>query len=126
MRGGDRCGRPPPIAARAADGHSLSTLQPGAFGVEPDRAPRTSWTDATSPDLDAFFCALGEAVNGPGGYFGWNPAALEDCLHGKWGAATPFRLVQNDAAVARRHPGEEGLTTVIGRLTAKDVDMVLE
>ena len=27
-------------------------------------------------DLQGFFCALGEAVNGPGGYFGWGLDAL--------------------------------------------------
>ncbi|MFG2137617.1 barstar family protein [Streptomyces sp. NPDC048650] len=43
-------------------------------------------------DEDSFYCALGEAVNGPGGYFGWNLDALDDCLRGRWGAASPFAL----------------------------------
>lgn len=43
-------------------------------------------------DEESFYCALGEAVNGPGGYFGWNLDALDDCLRGGWGAATPFTL----------------------------------
>ncbi|MFC3988668.1 barstar family protein [Actinoplanes siamensis] len=43
-------------------------------------------------DLNGFYCALGEAVNGPGGYFGWNLDALIDCLRGGWGARRPFRL----------------------------------
>jgi RNAse (barnase) inhibitor barstar len=55
-------------------------------------------------DLAGFYCAIGEAVNGPGGYFGWNPDALHDCLRGGWGAAQPFRLIWHDAAVARAHP----------------------
>jgi hypothetical protein len=54
-------------------------------------------------DLEGFFCAIGEAVNGPGGYFGWNADALNDCARGRWGAAPPFRLVWHDSAVARRH-----------------------
>jgi hypothetical protein len=29
-------------------------------------------------DEDSFYCAIGEAVNGPGGYFGWNLDALDD------------------------------------------------
>ncbi|MFD9633076.1 barstar family protein [Streptomyces violascens] len=29
---------------------------------------------------DGCYCALGEAVNGPGGYFGSNLDALADCL----------------------------------------------
>jgi hypothetical protein len=187
------------IAARAADGHELSTLQPGVFadvvavraseagpelldvdlddgvwepiptqardlwagwmegrpaefgtwvplsaamrhewlrlaladhryGAAPDRPAggvhRLAGRHVT--DLNAFFCAMGEAVNGPGGYFGWNPAALEDCLHGKWGATTPFRLLWSDAEVARQHLGEDDFTRVVGWLTEKRVDVVLE
>lgn len=43
-------------------------------------------------DEDSFYCALGEAVNGPGGCFGWNLDALADCLRGGWGARPPFTL----------------------------------
>ncbi|MER7053979.1 MULTISPECIES: barstar family protein [unclassified Streptomyces] len=43
-------------------------------------------------DRDTFYCAIGEAVNGPGGYFGWNLDALDDCLRGGWGATTPFTV----------------------------------
>ncbi|WP_196445501.1 barstar family protein [Planomonospora sp. ID67723] len=49
------------------------------------------------------YCALGEAINGPGGYFGWNLAALDDCLRGRWGARPPFRLIRRHAEGARRH-----------------------
>ncbi|MGW0823377.1 barstar family protein [Streptomyces sp. NPDC002845] len=52
-------------------------------------------------DEPGFFCAIGEAVNGPGGYFGRNYPALDDCLSGRWGAAWPFTLVWHDAEVAR-------------------------
>ncbi|HWS35479.1 MAG TPA: barstar family protein [Actinoplanes sp.] len=54
-------------------------------------------------DVEGFFCAIGEAVNGPGGYFGWNLGALHDCANGGWGAAPAFRLVWHDSAVAREH-----------------------
>ncbi|MFF5258564.1 barstar family protein [Actinomadura viridis] len=54
-------------------------------------------------DVEGFYCAIGEAVNGPGGYFGWNLDAFADCLRGKWGVRTPFRLVWHDSAVAREH-----------------------
>jgi barstar (barnase inhibitor) len=33
-------------------------------------------------DVDGFYCAVGEAINGPGGYFGWNTGAVDDCLRG--------------------------------------------
>ncbi|MFF7642110.1 barstar family protein [Streptomyces canus] len=56
-------------------------------------------------DLPGFFCAVGEAVNGPGGYFGWGLDALNDCLRGHWSAAPPLRLVWHDSEIARRHLG---------------------
>ncbi|WP_257041752.1 barstar family protein [Streptomyces sp. TLI_55] len=43
-------------------------------------------------DINGFYCALGEAINGPGGYFGWNLAAVDDCLRGGFGAKPPFTL----------------------------------
>nr|BFE72103.1 hypothetical protein GCM10020092_054040 [Actinoplanes digitatis] len=54
-------------------------------------------------DIEGFYCAIGEAINGPGGYFGWNLDALDDCLAGRFGAVAPFRLVWHDSAVAREH-----------------------
>ncbi|GIG56404.1 hypothetical protein Lfu02_07760 [Longispora fulva] len=51
-------------------------------------------------DVEGFYCAIGEAVNGPGGYFGWNLDAFHDCLRGRFGARAPFRLVWRDSAVA--------------------------
>ncbi|MEH0841254.1 barstar family protein [Micromonospora sp. CPCC 205711] len=53
-------------------------------------------------DIEGFYCAIGEAINGPGGYFGWNLDALDDCLRGRFGARAPFRLVWHDSAVARQ------------------------
>ena len=57
-------------------------------------------------DRDTFYCAIGEAVNGPGGYFGWNLDALDDCLFGGWGAATPFTLHWDFSAEARERLSE--------------------
>ncbi|MFD0746605.1 barstar family protein [Phytohabitans flavus] len=54
-------------------------------------------------DIEGFYCAIGEAINGPGGYFGWNLDAFGDCLAGRFGARVPFRLVWHDSAVAREH-----------------------
>ncbi|MFF1510359.1 barstar family protein [Streptomyces sp. NPDC058326] len=56
-------------------------------------------------DKDSFFCAIGEAVNGPGGYFGWNLDALDDCLTGGWGASTPFTLYWDASAESRARLG---------------------
>ncbi|MBD3920226.1 barstar family protein [Paenibacillus sp. PR3] len=43
-------------------------------------------------DHSSFYCALGEAINGPGGYFGFNISSLIDCLRGGFGAVTPFTI----------------------------------
>ncbi|MEV0632124.1 barstar family protein [Nonomuraea wenchangensis] len=53
-------------------------------------------------DEAAFFLAIGEAINGPGGYFGWNLSALDDCLWGRFGARTPFTLIWSNSQVARK------------------------
>ena len=58
-------------------------------------------------DVEGFYCAIGEAINGPGGYFGLNGDALHDCLRGGYGARTPFRLVWPDAEVARTQIGDD-------------------
>ncbi|MFF2844869.1 barstar family protein [Streptomyces sp. NPDC058001] len=52
-------------------------------------------------DEKGFYCALGEAMNGPGGYFGGTSGGLFDCLRGGFGATSPFTLVWHDAEVAR-------------------------
>jgi RNAse (barnase) inhibitor barstar len=57
-------------------------------------------------DEDTFYCAIGEAINGPGGYFGWNLDALDDCLFGGWGATTPFTLHWDSSAETRARLAE--------------------
>jgi hypothetical protein len=86
-------------------------------------------------NIEGFYCAIGEAINGPGGYFGWNLAAINDCLCGRFGAQTPFRLVWHDSAVAREHlvPGYDQrllgpavtLADVLDILTAHHIDLDL-
>ena len=51
-------------------------------------------------DLASFFCALGEAINGPGGYYGWNMAALADLLKSDSRSRAPFTLHWSDFDVA--------------------------
>ncbi|MEP7125526.1 MAG: hypothetical protein ABJE95_31625 [Byssovorax sp.] len=55
---------------------------------------------AATKDYPAFLCALGEAINGPGGYFGGlSSSSLQDCLFGAFGVTLPFvlRIVNADA-----------------------------
>jgi len=70
---------------------------------EPDEPPGGTYhlDGSHITDQPGFFCALGEAMNGPGGYFGWGFDALNDCLRGRWGASPPFTLVWHAAEVAR-------------------------
>ncbi|MDQ0067493.1 hypothetical protein J2T03_003420 [Chryseobacterium lathyri] len=35
--------------------------------------------------FEGFYCTLGEEVNGPGGYFGRNGNALDDCFYRGFG-----------------------------------------
>lgn len=79
-----------------------TALENRAQGL-PDRPSGTTYhlDGRHITDLPGFYCALGEAVNGPGGYFGWNQGGLNDCLRGRWGATPPFTLVWHDADVAR-------------------------
>ncbi|WP_326633585.1 MULTISPECIES: barstar family protein [unclassified Streptomyces] len=54
-------------------------------------------------DEPSLYLALGEAVNGPGGYFGGCLGALVDCLGGNFGYTAPATLLWRDAATARDH-----------------------
>ncbi|MGW4894772.1 barstar family protein [Kitasatospora sp. NPDC004240] len=54
-------------------------------------------------DEPGLWLALGEAVNGPGGYFGGDLTALHDCLGGTFGYTRPGTLLWHDSATARAH-----------------------
>ncbi|MFB7559669.1 barstar family protein [Streptomyces brevispora] len=59
--------------------------------------------------LERFWNVVGEAVNGPGGYFGRNPDSFADCLRG--GMGTPddgdFVIEWRDHARSARALGHE-------------------
>ena len=77
-------------------------------------------------DEDSFYCAIGEAINGPGGYFGWNLDALDDCLNGGWGAAPAFTLEWRHSEVARsrlvEHPAVQGGPSTLFELILKIIN----
>ncbi|MFC7266999.1 barstar family protein [Streptomyces lutosisoli] len=86
-------------------------------------------------DVDSFYCAIGEAVNGPGGYFGWNLDALNDCLRGGRGAVPPFTLEWRHSEVARsrlvEHPAVQGdpatlFELILSIIGDHDVEVVLQ
>lgn len=71
-----------------------------------DAAPGTIFVvdGAAVADYSTFLCALGETVNGPGGYFGgMKSLSLQDCLFGSFGVTLPFvlRIENMDACRAR-------------------------
>jgi RNAse (barnase) inhibitor barstar len=43
-------------------------------------------------DETSFFCALGETMQGPGGYYGKDLDSMEDCLCGGFGPVPPFEI----------------------------------
>ncbi|MGQ4435688.1 barstar family protein [Streptomyces sp. SAS_260] len=96
-----------------------------------DRPPGTIYhlDGSHITDPPGFFCALGEAVNGPAGYFGWGMDALNDCLRGTWGAAPPFTLVWHDADVARAclgpAPHAPTFEAILALLAERHVDVRL-
>ncbi|MFG0214501.1 barstar family protein [Brevibacillus porteri] len=55
-------------------------------------------------DYPSFFCAMGEAINGPGGYYGSDINSMADCLFGGFGSPGPFfTLTWKNYDVAKKH-----------------------
>jgi hypothetical protein len=72
-------------------------------------------------DPASFFCAIGEALNGPGGYFGSNFMALSDCLRIRSRAGgLSLRLVWTSAEVAQGHL-DRTANTGIGPMTYMEI-----
>jgi RNAse (barnase) inhibitor barstar len=76
-------------------------------------------------DIAGFYCALGEAVNGPGGYFGSNLDALADCLASSRSNAVQFRLVWQNFAAAQENIGAGVLGSAISVLREFGVEVDL-
>ncbi|WP_147472789.1 barstar family protein [Streptomyces triticirhizae] len=105
---------PPPARAWAAGGpgHRAAWLEAVRLHAATPRGRPAERTGGTY-DLDgraltdppALYCALGEGLNGPAGYYGANLDALHDCLGGGFGPRPPFHLRWHHAAVARAHLG---------------------
>ncbi|WP_307783806.1 barstar family protein [Streptomyces spinoverrucosus] len=75
----------------------------------------------------AFYCALGEAVNGPQGYFGSNLDALFDCLRTARAEGTaPFTLVWRDHSASRDALGADFFAQVLDVLDAGGVAVVAD
>ncbi|MFJ5232660.1 barstar family protein [Kitasatospora sp. NPDC088391] len=81
----------------------LSLAPQNTRSSEPDRSGgEYHLAGAAVEDLTGLHCALGEALLGPGGYYGWGLDALADCLGGGFGVVPPFTLVWHDFAATER------------------------
>ncbi|MFB7371708.1 barstar family protein [Streptomyces sp. NPDC056222] len=81
----------------------LTTRAWRAPAPSPDRSGGEHHLDGRFvTDVPGLHCAIGEALLGPGRYFGreWN--AFKDCLGGGFGVVPPFTLTWHDSEVARR------------------------
>jgi RNAse (barnase) inhibitor barstar len=94
-----------PPAGRSAWMHVVRQHRVYAGQEISDARPGTTFElDGTHiTDRAAFYLALGEAINGPAGYFGEGLDGLEDCLLGSWGARTPFTLAWKSFDVATQY-----------------------
>ena len=96
----------------------VAGLYRGTLTEEPNSEDDVFLDGANIDDLTSFFCAMGEAVNGPGGYFGWNLTAFAECLRGR----APFVLHWSDFDIARQALAGEG-DMIVDILTTTGVEL---
>ncbi|MEH0824034.1 MULTISPECIES: barstar family protein [unclassified Micromonospora] len=88
----------------------LHVVQTAWFGAGREAARYTTnkvyYVDGSQmPTTSSFYLALGEAINGPGGYFGSGLSALEDCLRNAV-AVSSFGLVWRNFEASQDSLGE--------------------
>ncbi|KDN17973.1 barstar family protein [Amycolatopsis rifamycinica] len=81
-------------------------------------------------DVPSFYCALGEAIGGPGGYYGANLDGLADCMSGGFGPVPPFVLKWSESGDARslmrEKLGKEYFEKVMGLFAECGVEVLME
>jgi len=81
-------------------------------------------------DLASFFCAVGEALAGPGGHCGSSFADLADCVRYSPRTVARPRVVWRDMAVAEKalggpaHAGASLLDVAVGTLASGAIDVI--
>ncbi len=70
-----------------------------------------------------FFCALGEAVNGPGGYFGSNLDALADCMSSSYGEGPPSKIIWRNFPASQKSLGRAFSESVMDIMREFRVDV---
>jgi RNAse (barnase) inhibitor barstar len=76
-------------------------------------------------DGESFYCAIGEAVNGPGGYFGSNLDALADCLRGSRTGTVQLRISWPESETSKEAMGADLFFTVVDVLREFDAEVEL-
>ncbi|MFY1672578.1 barstar family protein [Plantactinospora sp. WMMB334] len=90
-----------------------SSRRAGSYGTD-----HVAYLDgAKMPTKPGFYCALGEAVNGPGGYFGSNLDALADCLSSDLGDVRLVRVVWRNFRASQDHLGDGFVQAIINLLS---------
>jgi hypothetical protein len=78
-------------------------FDPGVVFVPSKARGRVIVVDGSLVDtLLGFYCAIGEAVNGPGGYFGLSMLAFDDCLFSGFGLEYPYTIVWRESQRSQR------------------------
>ncbi|WP_256371307.1 barstar family protein [Micromonospora sp. 15K316] len=100
-------------------------FEPGRLATRYESTPVVTLSAQNMPDQDAFYCALGEAMNGPGGYFGANLDAVVDCLRSSRRDSTlPRRMLWKGFSMSRTLLGEEFVDSVVGLMQEFGVDVL--
>ncbi|TMQ91086.1 barnase inhibitor [Actinomadura soli] len=73
----------------------------------------------------SFYCAIGEAVNGAGGYFGSNLDAFADCLASGQEIRSLTRVIWDNYSVSFRALGEEFIDSIMTILGEFDIEVAL-
>ncbi|MFI7454942.1 barstar family protein [Nonomuraea sp. NPDC049714] len=76
---------------------------------------------ATKP---GFYCALGEAMNGPGGYFGSNLDAVAECISSGLEEAPPAQIVWRNFQFSRTSLGNGFVDAILALMCEFDIEVV--
>lgn len=80
---------------------------------------------AQMPTKSGFLCVLGEAVNGPGGYFGSNLYALADGISASFREGPPVKIVWRYFRVSQNSLDRAFVNSVIEVMSEFNVDVAI-
>lgn len=89
-------------------------FQAGRAATRNEIKPTYTLEGADLANVASFYCSLGEAMNGPGGYFGSNLDALADCLANATAVDGDFEIVWSNREVSARTIGDTEMAAIVG------------